>query len=195
MASGVGRNGKISDAYEVALMYANTHYRLCASDVVSLKFPRAPEFDQTVSVEPDGVVNLAAVGDLRLEGLTTPESVQVIEAAYSKLLEDPTVVLELKDFNKPYFLVLGEVNRPGKYDLRGYTSASEALATAGGFKGTAKHSQILLFRRAINDWYEVKPLDFRKFLRGDFGQDAEVRPGDMLFVPRNAFSKLKGFIP
>jgi len=130
MASGVGRNEKISDAYEVALMYANTHYRLCASDVVSLKFPRAPEFDQTVSVEPDGVVNLAAVGDLRLEGLTTPESVQVIEAAYSKLLEDPTVVLELKDFNKPYFLVLGEVNRPGKYDLRGYTSASEALATA-----------------------------------------------------------------
>jgi len=187
---------EVIDSYQADLMYANSRYRLGVSDVISLRFPYAPEFNQTVSVEPDGLATLAGVGDLRIEGLTTPELVEAIQLAYSKILRDPTVIVELKDFIRPYFLVLGEVNRPGKYDLRGYTSAIEALATAGGFKDTAKYSQVLLFRHATHDWYEVKLLDLKRLLLGrDFEEDAEVRPGDMLFVPQKWLSRFKRFVP
>ena len=141
-------------------------------------------------------MNLAGVGEVRIEGLTTAELAEAIQLAYSKIVQDSTVIVEIQDFTRPYFLVLGQVNRPGKYDLRGYTSATEALASAGGFKDTARYSPVLLFRHASHDWYEVKPLDFKQLLRGhDFEEDAEVRPGDMLFVPQNLLSKLKRFIP
>ncbi len=174
----------------------DARYRLCASDVIALTFPLTPEFDQNVSIQPDGFASLVGAGDVHLEGLTTGESVEAIRAAYAKILHDPVVTIELKDFNKPYFIVTGQVNRPGKFDLRGNTSATEAVAIAGGFTDAARHSQVLLFRRINNDWYEVKPLNLKRILHGqNINEDPEIRPGDMLFVPQNFISKVKRYIP
>jgi len=179
-----------------ALQHRDARYRICPSDVLGLSFPLTPEFDQTVIVQPDGVVSLAGAGDVRLAGLTTQESVASIQSAYSKVLHDPIVRVELKDFNKPYFIVNGQVHKPGKYDLRGYTTASEAIAIAGGFNDAAKHSQVLVFRRVNQDWYEVKVLDLKHILQGhDVNEDMEIRPGDQLFVPQNFLSKVKKFMP
>jgi polysaccharide export outer membrane protein len=147
-------------------------------------------------VEPGGYVTLTGAVSMRVEGLTTPELAEAIELEYSKILRDPAVTVELKEFNKPFFVVLGAVSRPGKYDLRGHTSITEALASAGGLKDAASYSHLLLFRRASNDWYQVKPLDLREFLRGrDLEEDAEVRAGDMVFVPQSLLSKVKRFFP
>jgi polysaccharide biosynthesis/export protein len=185
-----------TDSSRPALERRGTRYQLCASDVVSITFPLTPEFNQTVNIQPDGFASLSGAGDVRLEGLTTEQSVTAIRAAYAKILHDPIVTVELKDFNKPYFTVSGQVHKAGKFDLRGYTSATEAIAIAGGFNESAKHSQVLLFRRKNDDWYEVKPLDLKRILQGhDVSEDPEVHPGDMLFVPQNFISKIKKFIP
>ena len=178
------------------LKQRNPRYRLCASDAITLTFPLTPEFDQTVNVQPDGFVSLAGAGDVHVEGLTTQQSVLAVQAAYSKILHEPLVTIELKDFNKPYFIVGGQVSKPGKFDLRGYTTATEAVAMAGGFNESAKHSQVLLFRRVNDNWLEVQTLDLKHILQGhDVREDVEIRPGDMLFVPQNLISKIQKFIP
>jgi polysaccharide export outer membrane protein len=178
------------------LQRRDERYRLCATDVITLTFPLTPEFDQTVTIQPDGFASLVGTGDVRLEGLTTQESAEAIRASYAKVLRDPIVSVDLKDFNKPYFIVSGQVSHPGKFDLRGETTATQAVAIAGGFNESAKHSQVLLFRRVNNDWYEVKTLDLKRILQGhDVGEDPEVAPGDMIFVPQNFISKIKKFIP
>jgi polysaccharide export outer membrane protein len=185
-----------TDSSRPTLERRGARYQLCASDVISITFPLTPEFNQTVNIQPDGFASLSGAGDVRLEGLTTEQSVTAIRTAYAKILHDPIVTVELKDFNKPYFIVSGQVHKAGKFDLRGYTTATEAVAIAGGFNESAKHSQVLLFRRKNDDWYEVKPLDLKRILQGhDVSEDPEVRPGDMLFVPQNFISKIKKFIP
>jgi polysaccharide export outer membrane protein len=104
--------------------------------------------------------------------------------------------VELKDFEKPYFIVGGEVGRPGKFDLRSETSATEAVAIAGGLKDSAKHSQVLLFHRVPNGWMRVKKLDMKKMLKNaDLTEDAYLQPGDFLYVPKNMMSKIGKFIP
>lgn len=174
----------------------DARYRLCASDVIALSFPLTPEFNQTVNIEPDGFASLAGAGEVHLEGLTAQEAAGAVRTAYAGILRDPIVTVELKEFNKPYFIVTGQVNRPGKYDLHGDTSATEAVAIAGGFNDEAKHSQVLLFRRVNDSWYEVKPLNLKRILHGrDVSEDPEIRSGDMLFVPQNFVSKIKRFIP
>jgi polysaccharide export outer membrane protein len=179
-----------------ALQQRNPRYRLCASDVIALTFPLTPEYDQTVSVQPDGFITLAGAGDVHVEGLTTLETIPAIQAAYVNILHNSIVTIELKDFNKPYFTVSGQVFKPGKFDLRGYTTATEAVAMAGGFEDSAKHSQVLLFRRVNDSWTEVKSLDLKHILQGhNVSEDPEIRPGDMLFVPQNTISKVKKFIP
>jgi polysaccharide biosynthesis/export protein len=189
-------SNKIHDAGDPVLQQRNARYRLCPSDAITLTFPLTPEFNQTVNIQPDGFASLAGAGDVHLEGLTTKESVIVVQAAYSKILHDPLLTIELKDFNKPYFIVGGQVSKPGKFDLRGYTTATEAVAMAGGFNESAKHSQVLLFRRVNDNWLEVQTLDLKHILQGhDVREDPEIRPGDMLFVPQNLISKIQKYIP
>jgi polysaccharide export outer membrane protein len=111
-------------------------------------------------------------------------------------LRDPVVTIQLKEFEKPYFIAGGEVGHPGKYDLRGDTTAIQAVAIAGGFTEASKHSRVYLFRRVSNDWVETQKLDMKKMLAaGNLGEDMHLRPGDMLYVPRNTATKIKRFLP
>ena len=67
---------------------------------------------------------------------------------------------------------------------------------AGGFQDTAKHSQVLLFRKVNDQWTEAKLFNIKKMEKsGNLKEDPTLHPGDMLFVPKNAFSKFKQFIP
>lgn len=177
------------------LQRRDARYRLYPSDQIAVSFPLTPEFDQTVTIEPDGYASLSGAGDVRLAGLTTQEAVETIKAAYATVLHDPIVTVELKDFDKPYFVVTGQVNHPGKFDLRGPTSATEAVAIAGGMNDSAKPSQALLFRRVDGGRYEVTRIDLKRIFGGHQHEVTELLPGDMLYVPKSIISKIQRFIP
>lgn len=172
-----------------------SRYRLRSGDSLEVSFPLTPEFNQLVIVQPDGYINLRGGEDVKAEGLTTPELKQKLQEAYAEVLHEPVLTVELKDFVKPYFIAFGEVMKPGKYDLRGDTTVTQAVAIAGGFNDSAKHSQVLLFRRVSDEWFEVKELNVKRMLyEKGMNQDVSLRPGDMLLVPKSFFSKVKGLI-
>ena len=125
-------------------------YRVRKSDVIEVKFKFSPEFDQTLTVQPDGFVTLDEVGDLEVEDKTLPELREAIQLAYRGILHDPVITVSLKDFDKPFFIAAGQVGHPGKYELRSDTTLVEALAIAGDTTTAAKHSQVVLFRHVSN---------------------------------------------
>jgi polysaccharide export outer membrane protein len=172
-------------------------YQLRPGDSFSIRFPFTPEFNQgDVAVQPDGYVTLQGLGEVSVAGKTLPELRKVIETSYSAIVSQQIITVELKEFEKPYFLVGGEVGHAGKFELRGDTTVAEAVMIAGGFRETAKHSQVLLFRRVSDQWMEAKKLDLKKMLSaGNLGEDLHLRPGDMIYVPKNAISKIKPFLP
>jgi polysaccharide export outer membrane protein len=105
------------------------------------------------------------------------------------------VAVALKDFEKPYFIVGGEVGKPGKYDLRSDTTVAEAVQIAGGFTQQSKHSQVVLFRRVNDDLVETRLLNLKEMLNGrSLKEDAHLRPGDLIFVPQNTISKIARFL-
>jgi polysaccharide export outer membrane protein len=178
------------------LQRRNRRYQLNSADVLELNFPFTPEFNQTVTVQPDGYISLKGVDGIRVEGQTIPEVTKSLQTAYTKILHDPAINVELKDFEKPFFIVGGEVGRPGKFDLRGETTVTEAVAIAGGLRESAKHSEVLLFRRVPDGWAQTKKLNMKKMLHeANLDEDAYLQPGDFLYVPKNAFSKIERFIP
>jgi len=174
----------------------NWRYRINPSDTLELTFQVTPEFNQTVTVQPDGYITLREVGDLPAAGHTLPEITESIKSAYSKILHDPVISVDPKDFEKPYFVVGGQVGKPGKFDWRGDVTLTQAIAIAGGFTDASKHSQVLLFRRVSDEWTEARIINVKKMLNArDLQEDPELRPGDMLFVPKNFLSKIKPFLP
>jgi len=194
--SGNVHGGGAEREHPPVLRRRDRRYQLHSADVLELNFPFTPEFNQTVTVQPDGYITLRGVDGIRVEGQTIPEVTKSVQTAYSNILHDPVINIELKDFEKPYFIVGGEVGRPGKFDLRGETTATEAVAIAGGLRDSAKHSQVLLFRRVPDGWVQTTKINMKKMLNeANLDEDAQLQPGDFLYVPKNTLSKIERFIP
>lgn len=170
-------------------------YRLNRSDVVALSFTLSPEFDQTLTLQPDGYVALKDASPVLAQGLTLEEFREAVEQAYRGYLHDPQVAVALKEFEHPYFVAGGEVGKPGKYELRSDTTVIEAVQIAGGFTHEAKHSQVLLFRHVNDDLVEARVFNLKRMLKEkSLGEAAQLRPGDLVFVPQNSISKAERFL-
>ena len=89
-------------------------YKLQAGDAFDLSFELNPEFNQTVTVQPDGYITLRAVGDVQVKGQTVPELTATLKGAYSGILNNPLISVVLKDFEKPYFIADGQVGQSRK---------------------------------------------------------------------------------
>jgi polysaccharide export outer membrane protein len=173
----------------------NPRYQVRPGDVVEILFSPMSEFNQTISIQPDGYITLREIQDVYVQGKTMPEMAEAITSAYGSILQNPVITVVLKQFEQPHFIVGGRVEKPGKYELRADTTVSEAVLIAGSFTDKAKHSEVLLFRRSSNDWMEVRRIDLKAIYKGQVSEDVHLRPGDMIFVPQNRISKIKPFIP
>src|ERR1700757_2378980 len=71
-------------------------YRLQPSDVVEVSFTVAPEFNQTLTVQPDGYVMLKDAGLVEAQGLNLAEFGAAVEKAYRGYLHDPQAAVALK---------------------------------------------------------------------------------------------------
>ncbi len=170
-------------------------YALHSGDVLDIQYRYTPEFNQTVTVQPDGYISLEIGGDVKVGGRTLQEVRTLILVKARTRLEAPELIVILKDFQKPYVVVAGEVNQPGKIELREKVTAVQAVLLAGGLKETAKSTQILVFRKLNGDTAEVKTLNFKTLKQtNDLENDLVLQPGDMILVPRNRISKIERYI-
>ena len=171
-------------------------YQVLDGDTMDLVFEFSPEFNQTVTVQPDGYISLRGIGDVHVAAETLPQLVSTLQTAYGKILNKPAISVLLKNFKGPYFTAQGQVSKPGEFPLHGETTLAEGIALAGGFTDNAKHSHVVLFRRVDSQWTEAKVIDVKKMLKdGNLSEDYILRPGDMIFVPKNTLSKISRFIP
>jgi polysaccharide export outer membrane protein len=170
-------------------------YRLQPGDVFEVQFRYSPEFNQTVTVQPDGYITLEIGGDLKVAGFTIEQTRTAILRQARTRLQDPVATIVLKEFQRPYFVVAGEVGQPGKIEMRERVTAIQAIMLAGGMKETAKSSQVVVFRKINSDTAEVKLLNLKSIRRtSDLENDLTLQPGDMVFVPRDKISKIERFM-
>lgn len=172
----------------------NPRYHLQLSDELEITFRFTPEFNQEVTVQPDGFISLLDVGDLKVTELTVSELRKAISEKYSGILNNPVITVKLMDFSKPSFIVGGEVAKPGRFDLRGDLTMTDAIAVAGGFTVGARSTEVLLFRRVSPEMVEVKKVNVKTAQNGRIEEDLQLRPGDSVFVPRSRVGKFERFM-
>jgi polysaccharide export outer membrane protein len=169
-------------------------YTLTAGDMIELRYRYTPELDQTLTVSPDGYIDVQLIGEILVRDLTVQQAHDLIIRKAAEHLNSPEVTLSLEESQQPYVMVAGEVARPGKMDLRENTTAMQAILLAGGFAPTAHSDQVLLFRRINGQDAEVRVLRLSKLNKtADLEHDCQLEPGDMLLVPRNKIEKLSRY--
>jgi len=188
--------GQTSQPSPASLEERHPRYILQRSDVLLLAFPLSPELNQTVTIQPDGYINLQNAGSVYAQGLTVPELILAIKKAYHGILHDPIINVDLTDFQKPYFTVSGQVAKPGQYELRTEITVAEAIAVAGGMTMTSAKTQIFLFHRSSPNWFEVKKVNLKDILHGkNVNEDAWLSPGDMIYVPEKFIANFRKYVP
>ncbi len=165
-------------------------YHIHEGDQILVEFTYTPEFNQTVTVQPDGFVTLRVGGDVRVAGRTIDEAKAMLEAGAAVRLKDPVVALTLTDFQHPYFVVAGEAFAPLKYELREHLTVLQGLMLAGGIRQTGKERQVVLIHGLGTADQQISLLDLKHVESNKiFEHDMDLSAGDIIFVPRNKLTR------
>jgi polysaccharide export outer membrane protein len=191
----IGISAGFGEQPQAQLVTRDQPYRLQPSDVLELEYEYTPEYNQTVTVGPDGTVTLRLVGTVKVEGLSLDEATSAIKAKASVPLNHPELSLTLKEFVKPHFTIYGEVQKPGVYDMHGEVTVLQAIAISGGQKETSKQTQVVLLRKVSGDLAEVKVINTKTMSTADgVREDFALKPDDMIIVPKNKLGKLEPYV-
>jgi polysaccharide export outer membrane protein len=157
-------------------------YRLGREDVVEVSVWRDNDLSRVVPVRPDGKIAMPLVGELQAEGKTAPELAEEIRTKLGPFVENPRVTVIVREVNARKVFVLGEVQKPGSFPLRGDMTVLQALAQAGGLAQFADPDGIVLVREHDGkvERYNVKYSDM---VDGNQNRAVFLSSGDTIYVP------------
>lgn len=173
----------------------NRNYRIQAGDQLAIDFYLNSEFNDNVSVQPDGNIVLRLVGLLRAAGLTPGQLASEINTAYAKELKDPGATVHVQNMPSRQVFVEGQVAHPGAFQLQPGMTALQAVANAGGVTDEAAPDSVVLIRRDACGRAEGSKLDLASATDSpENGDDVLLAPHDTLIVPRSRIANMDLFV-
>lgn len=155
-----------------------------SDDVLVIDVWKEPEISRTIPVRPDGKVSLPLIGELQASGLTPGQLQQEISNKLQTFISEPEVTVIVQEVKSQHFNILGQVVRPGSYQLTTSMTILDAIALAGGLRDFAKRKSIYVLR-PNQDGSQVRiPFNYKNAIKGiDPVQNAKVASLDTIIVP------------
>ena len=163
-----------------------SNYRITANDVVKVTVFQEDDLETVARVAQDGKVSIPYIGSVDLAGRTTSEGAKSIETRLREYYTHPQVAVRVMEYSKRNFTVLGQVARPGIYEIPAEASLNliEAIGVAGGYTRIAAPNKITI-KRAGKNGEESFKVDAKKMSSDPNSPRIKVQPGDTIFVPES----------
>ena len=172
---------------------APSGYLLSANDQVAVEVFGEEDLRTSGRLNAEGNLSLPLLGSVRLSGLTLTQATARVTELYARdYLVNPKVNVMLVSYAKRRFTVLGQVNRPGSFEMPdgspGGIDLLEAVAIAGGYTRIAAPERITVRRQGANG-DEILKVDGKRLARGTGGAKSsfKVLPGDTITVGESIF--------
>ena len=118
--------------------------RISEGDLLQLEVFQAPEMSTKERVMASGEIFLPLIGAIKVAGLTQEEAGQLITRKLSEnYLQNPQVNIFVEESASQKITVVGDLNQPGVFPLKGSMTLMEAIAQARGVKNTAKDEAVI----------------------------------------------------
>ena len=164
-------------------------YIIGAGDTLNINVWRNPELSMSVPVRPDGRITTPLVEDVPATGQTPTQLARGIEKALAKYIQDPVVTVIVTGFRGPLerqVRVVGQAARPQALPFTDKMTLLDVMIAVGGMTDFADGNGASILRAADgNKQYSVRIKDLVK--RGDVAANVEMKPGDVLIIPRSWF--------
>ncbi len=155
-------------------------YAVGPGDLLELFLWGQVDADYFLPVEADGTVRIPKVGVVSLAGLTLGQARERIHAALARQFSRFHLSVTVKRLHTVQVYVVGEVERPGSYEVSGLGTVFNALFAAGGPTRQGSLRKITL--RHLEGSPETVDL-YAFLMHGDRSGDLRLRQGDTVFVP------------
>ena len=158
-------------------------YRVGPEDVLQVSVWGNEAVSRTVPVRPDGKISLPLLNDVQAAGLTPMELRAELTRRLAEYIPSPEISVSVTEVKSFKVSVIGAVVKPGRYELKSWTTVIDVLAMAEGFTEFASRSRIVVLR---SDGQRVQrlPFDYDKVASGGAGQsNFYLRPSDIVLVP------------
>lgn len=167
-------------------------YRLRPGDVLNIQVLGYDEFTPPTNaggppgflVRPDGRFSFPLIGEVAVQELTTAELTELLRLRLAEYLVAPKVTVNLARLGGTRIYVLGEVVRPGSYEIEKAHNLLDAVTAAGGpTKDGAKRNVYVVRRSEPDKFQKVNLLNILK--KGDMSQNVALNEGDAVFLTSN----------
>jgi protein involved in polysaccharide export with SLBB domain len=165
-------------------------YVLGPNDYVAVEVFGEDDLRTNGRLNPEGNVSVPLLGSVHLAGLTLTQAASKLTELYGRdYLVNPKVNVMLLGYAKRRFSILGQVGRPGSYEMPesspGGIDLLEAIALAGGYTRIAAPERITVRRQGANG-DQIFKVNAKKFNKGS-GGGFRVEPGDTITVGESIF--------
>jgi polysaccharide export outer membrane protein len=164
-------------------------YVLRSSDAVQVTVYREPDLTTLVRLAGDGSITFPLIGRVVISGMTVQQAQDTIAKRLgADYLVNPHVTMTVVEYTKQYFTVLGQVQRPGAYELPGDAKLSllQGIGMAGGFTRLANTAHVVVKRKVGNEEKIIK-VNAVKLANENSGEAFLVQIGDTISVPESLF--------
>jgi polysaccharide biosynthesis/export protein len=156
---------------------ASSTYRLQPYDLIDVDIYSEEDLHKPARLGADGTILLPLVGSVKVGGMTVSEATDLITKRYAAgYVKNPSVMITVMQYQKSKFSILGQVQKPGVYELPegAHVNLIEAISMAGGFTSSAAQNAVTVKRQA-----DGKVTIF-KVKAADIAQNAEDGPFEIL---------------
>ncbi len=162
------------------------YYIIGPSDVIELIVWREQPLSRSeILVRPDGRISLPLADDIRAAGLTPMELKEEVTRSLKRFIEEPKVYVIIREPRSYYYSILGNVNKPGRFNLLAPTTVLQALAASEGFNEWASKNDVVILRGQGSQQKRFR-FKYSEVISGDeekMKQNIPLKPGDVIVVP------------
>jgi polysaccharide export outer membrane protein len=156
-------------------------------DVFTMEIVGEKELPSEYQVASDGTADLPYLKTVELAGKEPQEIARLVRKLLIErdILRDPTVIVQVKEYNSRRVTLLGQVARPGSFPLTRGMTLVQAISMAGGLTSIAKSNNVRLTRTNAGKTVTVV-LDVDAITDGD-ADDVPLQAGDRIYVEERLF--------
>ena len=156
-------------------------YVVGTGDLLEISVWGYPDLTRQIAIAPDGKITLPLVGSISTTGMTVQRLTTLLTKAYAEFIIDPHVMVTIREYRKLHASVLGQVARPGAYDLPLGTRLLDLVAAGGGLTDTASLKGAQLLRPG----QPPVTVDLTRAIAGDAAVNVSLAGGETLVVPED----------
>jgi len=174
-------------AHHSTLAPPTERYVLGPGDTFTLEIVGEKDLPHEYQVASDGTVDFPYVHTLKVADLEAQQVARLVRERLiaEKVLSDPSVVVQVKEYASRHVTVLGQVSKPGSYPLLPAMSLIQAISQAGGLTSVASGTHANLTRKT-NKGQQTVQVDVDAISEGK-APDVPLQAGDQIYVPERLF--------